>query len=220
VLGSLLSALLLLLLIAQPSARIFAQTTGQAAKPLTLSQVWTLDGAYSKNGVSFRYPTTWQTGTRFAQQPPALTQSEDAKPVAGFSYSEGGFPRSRVVGPYSKTNLEGFGFVYSVVPATDATECEAKAAGVSGASRRTGIAIGGRPFSLYPTEDAGMSQSLTGNLYATYAAPKCYLFETDVAVVSPGVVDGVQPLTPGQLDAISARLLGMMQSVRIGPEPH
>jgi hypothetical protein len=40
--------------------------------------------------------------------PPALTQSQD-EPIAGFGYEEGGFPRERVIGPYSATNLEGFG---------------------------------------------------------------------------------------------------------------
>lgn len=210
---------LTLLLVPQPSVRAFAQTTADSAKPLTLSQVWTLNGTYKnqQNGVSFRYPTIWQATTQFAQQTPALTQSNDAKPIAGFGYSEGGFPRNRVVGPYSGTNLEGFGLVYSVVPAAGSAECDAKAASLAGGQKRAPVVFGGRSFSVYPTEDAGMSQSLTGNLYATYAAANCYLFETDVAVVSPEVVDGVQALTPAQLHSIDAGLLSMMQSVQIAP---
>jgi hypothetical protein len=186
------------------------------AQPLTLSQVWTLDGAYNdpQNGVSFHYPRTWQPETGFAQQQPLLNQSE-AKPVAGFGYSEGGFPRSRVVGPYSATNLEGVGVVYSVVPAAGAAACEKKAAAVSGSSKGPRVDFGGRLFSVYATAEAGMSQSLTGKLYATYSGAHCYLFETDVAVVSPGVVDGVTVLTPSQQQAIDAGLAAIMQSVRI-----
>jgi hypothetical protein len=197
--------------------RVLLLFVAALAKPLTLSQVWTLDGVYNDrpHGVSFRYPTSWQAETRFAQQPPLLTQSEVAAPLAGFAYSEGGFPRSKVVGPYSDTNLEGFGIVYSVVAAASASACESEAASVSASQKNSVVTFGGRSFRVYATAEAGMSQSLTGKLYATYVGANCYLFETDVAVVAPGVVDNVKALTSAQQQAIDAGLEAIMKSVQI-----
>ncbi len=60
-----------------------------------------------------------------------------------------------------------------------------------------------------------MSQSISGTLYAVYVGPTCYLFETDMAVVSPGVVDNIQALTPAQLDSIHEHLLEVMKTVQV-----
>jgi hypothetical protein len=189
--------------------------------PFTLSQVWTLDSVYRdpQHGLSFRYPGRWQANTHFAQLQPVLTQSDDTRPLAAFSYSEGGFPRARVVGPYSGTNLEGFGIAYTVVPASGTSACNAKAASLSGAQKSEPVVLGGRSFSAYATGDAGMSQSISGHLYATYAMDRCFLLETDVAVVAPGVAEGARTLTPEQQQAIEDGLLSIVRSVKIGPVP-
>jgi hypothetical protein len=123
----LLAAWLAFVPVAQPTAP-------GPAKPLTLAQVWTLDGTFNdpQHGVSFRYPAVWQATTQFAYHPPALTQSDVAKPIAAFGFSEGGFPRKQLVGPYGRTNLEGVSLVYSAVPAASVAECSAKAASVTG----------------------------------------------------------------------------------------
>jgi hypothetical protein len=199
-----LSALLLPLLV-----------QADATKPFTLSQVWALNGVYvdQAHGLSFRYPKIWQAAKQFMQIPPRLTQTNDA--LAGFAYSEGGFPRSRVVGPYSGTNLEGFGVVYSVSRAANSAACDTQAASLSGQPKQAPATFGGRSYSLYLTEDAGMSQSMSGHLYATYARGNCYLLETDVGVVAPGVADGAETLTPAQQQQIANGLLAILQSVRI-----
>ena len=62
-----------------------------------------------------------------------------------------------------------------------------------------------------------MSQSNAGKLYATYVAPTCYLFETDMAMASPGVLVDIQALTPAQFRSIERHLLDIMRSVRIVP---
>jgi hypothetical protein len=204
-----------------PAAQPFAQGSGQVpaapAKPLTLAQVWTLNGTYNdpQQGVSFRYPAVWQATTQFAYHPPALTQADVAKPIAAFGYSEGGFPRKQLVGPYGGTNLEGVSLVYSAVPAAGLAECSAEATSVSGSPKGLPVRFGDRSFSVYETESAGMSQSTSGKLYATYAGSTCYLFETDVAVVSPGVVDNIQALTPAQLSFIDSHLVDIIKSVQI-----
>jgi hypothetical protein len=213
----LLAASLALLAVAQPSGQGFGQTSLEPAKRLTLTQVWTLNGTYNdaRHGVSFRYPAVWQPTTQFAYHPPALTRSDVAKPIAGFGYSEGGFPRARFVGPYARTNLEGFGLVYSAVPVASAAECKATAASLSDTTEGQPVRFGDRSFTMYETGSAGMSQSISGKLYATYAGPACYLFETDVAVISPGVADNIQTLTPAQLHFIESHLVDIMKSLRV-----
>ena len=97
-----------------------AQKPAVPGAPFTLTQVWTLDATYSdeQHGVTFRYPRIWKPRAQFGYNPPALSDATP-KPIAGFGYEEGGFPRARVVGPYSSTNLEGFGIVYSAAPAAN-----------------------------------------------------------------------------------------------------
>lgn len=183
-----------------------------------MTQVWTPDATYTdhQHGVTFRYPSAWEATTQFAYHPPALTVSE-ATPIAGFGYSEGGFPRDRIVGPYAGTNLEGVGIVYSAVPAASAAECEAKAASLSDSPKHSRVIFGHRSFSVYEIGEAGMSQSIAGEFYATYVGSTCYLFETDVAVASPGALDDIQALTPAQISYIDIHLLDIMKSVRIVP---
>ena len=108
-----------LLLVFQASGQKAGPTSAQPTTSLTLAQVWALDATYTdkQHGVNFRYPSVWQATMQFAYHPPALTGSASAKPIAGFGYSEGGFPRDHIAGPYSGTNLEGVGFAYSAFPA-------------------------------------------------------------------------------------------------------
>lgn len=195
------------------------QSPAMPAKPYTLAQVWTMDATYSneQHGVTFRYPRVWKATTQFGYHAPALTSLMEPKPIAGFGYSEGGFPRSQIVGPYSATNLEGFGIVYSAIPTASAVECEARASLVSDAHQPTAIVLGERSFSVRETGEGGMSQSTTGHLYATYARPICYLFETDVAMASSEVLGVKRALTPAQLRFINTHLLTIMKSVRIVP---
>jgi hypothetical protein len=196
-----------------------AQNAAIATKPFTLRQLWTLDATYSdeQRGVTFRYPRIWKPATQFGYHPPALTSQMESKPIAGFGYLEDGFPRSQIVGPYSATNLEGFGIVYSAISTASASECEAKAkaSSVSDEHQRTAIVFGDRSFSVHETGEWGMSQNTTGKLYATYARPICYLFETDVSLASPELA--IRALTAAQLHLINTHLLAIMKSVRIVP---
>lgn len=193
-----------------------SQTPAHTAKPLTLAQGWTLDTTYTdhQHGVTFRYPSSWEATTQFAYHAPALTTS-DAMPIAGFGYEEGGFPRERVVGPYSGTNLEGVGIVYSAVPAPGAAKCEATAASLSDVPGHSRVVLGHRSFSVYETGEAGMSQSIEGKLYAVYVGSTCYLFETDVAGASVGALDGIPALSSAQYRNLQMNLLNIMKSVRI-----
>lgn len=195
------------------------QASTSPAKPLTLKEVWGLDSTYTdqQHGVTFRYPSVWKAATQFGYHPPALTESDVAKPIAGFGYEEGGFPRDHIVGPYSANNLEGFGIVYSAIPAVNASECETTAStlgGGEGTPEHRLVIFNGRSFSEHHTGQAGMSQSNSGRLYAIYVRPTCYLFETDVAVAL-GTRDSVQALSPDQMRLIEDGLLKIMKSVHI-----
>jgi len=210
------TASLILLLVVQTSGQGLNQTPAESAKPLTLTQVWALDATYTdhQHGVTFRYPSSWKATKQFAYHPPALTLS-DATPIAGFGYDEGSFPHDRIVGPYSKTNLEGVGIVYSAVPAASASKCEAKAAALTDVPKHSQVILGHRFFFVYETGEAGMSQSIEGKLYAAYVGATCYLFETDVATASMDPLDGIQALRPAQIRDIYRHLLSIMKSVRI-----
>jgi hypothetical protein len=214
---ALCAALLSSLLFAVGSSGLpWMQAAAPPAKPFTLTQVWTLDATYedAQHGVSFRYPSTWKPGTQFGNVPPVLS-TEATTPNAGFGYSEGGFPRNRVVGPYSKTNLEGFGIVYAAQPAASPAACEATAASLAATPGHSTVVLSNRSYSAYQTGGAGMSQSFSGNLYATYIQGTCYLFETGMGSVAPGVVDGVRALTPAQVRSIEAHLFDILKTVRI-----
>lgn len=208
------------LLIAQTPGQSASGTSAQLTESLTLAQVWALDATYTDplHGVTFRYPSLWKATTKFAYHPPALTRSESATPVAGFGYSVGGFPRKANASPYSETNLEGVDFVYSAVAVSTDSDCEATAASLSDSPKRSSVMVGGRTFSVYETGDAGMSQAIAGRLYATYVDRTCYLFETDVATVSSGVVDGIKPLDTSQMKSFVSNLTDLMYSVRIAPK--
>jgi hypothetical protein len=186
-----------------------AQNVAVPAKPFTSKQVWTLNATYSdgQRGITFRYLGIWKPTTQFGYHPPALTMT--TQPIAGVGY------RNDDGGAYSKTNLEGFGIVYSAIPTPSEVECEAKASSVSEAHPATAVVLGHLSFSVRETGEWGMSQSTTGKLYATYVRPICYLFETDVSLASPEFVK--RPLSPAQLGFINTRLLTIVKSVRIAP---
>ena len=182
---------------------------------LTLAQVWTLDAIYTdpQHGVTFRYPSTWQAEMQFGYNAPALTESGDFQPIAGFSYQEG----YTAAGPYMDTNLQGFGVVYAAIPTASAAECDTKAIALTEFPKRSRIVLGGRRFSAYFASESGMSQSISGELYATFAQGTCYLFETDMTDASTQVLEDVRGLTRAQVRGISANLLKIMKSVRIAP---
>lgn len=213
----LLAAILLSGLFTSQSSTMPGMPAPSLSKPLTLQQVWLLNSTYTdqQHGVTFRYPSVWKAATQFGYHPPALVRSELSQPVAGFTYEEDGFPRHQIVGPYTGTNLEGVGFVYSVLPTVSAGECETKAASLADDSGHSSVTIADRSYSVYGTGSAGMSQSISGKLYATYSAGSCYLFETGVAITAPGLADNIQSLTPAQSHDINTHLWSIMKTVRI-----
>lgn len=194
------------------------QTVDAKPKHLTLEQLWMLDATYrdAQHGVSFHYPSAWKPATQFGYHTPALSDSDDTEPIAGFGYEAGGFPREDVdmPGPYAKTNLEGFGLVYSALPSANLAACESRGAAVSRTDKHTHTVLNRRTFSIYQTGEGGMSQWIYGNLYTTYAHGTCYWFETGIAGAS-GVEEDINAMTKGQTRRIEVHLLEIMKTVRI-----
>ncbi len=186
-----------------------------AEQPYTMAQVWTLDANYhdTQHGVTFRYPSVWKPETEFGYNPGALSV---AKPIAGFGFEEGGFPRDAAIGPYTNSNVEGFGVVYAAVKASSAAACEERASSVAGdrAGSAKHAVFGKRSFSDREIGEAGMSQGTTGELYSTWARGTCYMFEIDLAMAL-GMLEDEEPLTPVQKRAIWRHLTAIMKTVRI-----
>jgi hypothetical protein len=208
---NLLSALTVLLILVLAAAMRGQLSPARPLKPLTLSQVWALDATYTDpdHGVTFRYPSIWRAATQFGYIPPALSTLVE-KPIAGFAYDH-------LMGPYTATNLQGFGIVYSAIPAADFAECKTFAASLSETPTRRTIVLGSRSFWVYETSEGAMMSVTSGNLYATYAKDTCYLFETGVAATSEKALDNVPPLPPAQHRSIDQHMLNIMKSVRIVP---
>lgn len=223
----LLVAVLALPVMTQEGCHKAKETVAKGKTPYTLQQVWALNATYRdrKHGVRFRYPSVWKARTQFSYWAPILNSLSEtpykAKPIAGFGYSEGGFPRSKVEGPYSNTNLESVDMVYAAIPAKSDAGCEAEASSFvrafpdSDRHKHPAVVFGGRSFAVYDVGEAGMSQWIEGKLYATYAGGTCYLFETDLAAAQDGVLDHIPALTKAQYQSIHEHLLEIMKTVRI-----
>jgi hypothetical protein len=219
--------LLAVLFICRSFPAVSAQTA-DLPKPLTLDQVWSLDSTYTdqQHGIIFRYPSVWKPATQFGYIPPALTlaagshENQIPMRVTGFGYLPGEFPR-RAVGPYTATNLEGFGLVYSVLAVPNAAECDQKASYVAkGAdnTRLSSVRIAGHSYAIYRIAGEAMNQTYAGRLYATYSHGACYLIETGVAAVVPGASINGQLPTPASVHGVAVHLWRLMETVRIFPK--
>jgi hypothetical protein len=218
-----LSALAISFLVIQSSVPGGKAESGPVPHKPAFAQVWRLDAIYRdrKHGVTFRYPSVWRPSTQFGYWPPALYDSV-TPPIAGFGYRVGGFPRAQNEEghPYSATNVEGFGIVYSAFAAASAAKCTETAASLSYTANHRIATFRKNSFVVYQTGQGGMTQSASGSLYATYASRTCYLFETSLAL-SEGAVDnsaGISALTPAQSRFIETQLLNIVRSAQIVPK--
>ena len=210
-------ALALLFLVVRAPAFSGQARSSSTSKPVTQAELWKLDATYRDPtlGVTFQYPSAWKAMTEWAYHPPALKDSF-APPIAEFAY-DGGFSNDRIIGPYSSTNLEGFGIEYSAIKSESAAKCQEMAASLAERPGHQSVVFGGRSYSVYETGEAGMNQWIYGSLYTTFAKHTCFLFETDVAEASESILDNVHGLTAAQLRFIEAHLREVMKSVRIMP---
>ncbi len=192
-------------------------------QPVTMEAMWKLDTHFADaaHGVTFLYPGTWtRTEQPLSYHAPALLQAPQVTSAISFAFSEGGFPRARARGPYTRTTLEAVDIVYAAQPVPDAFACQTLAIAVSGSgddTSKTFRVLHGFRYSVRPTSDAGMSQFISGLLYATYARNTCYLFETDAAGLGAGVDTDVHTLSKHDYHTIDLHLFSIMQTVHIAP---
>jgi len=188
------------------------------------SRLWAPLKTYSDpaRGVSFQYPASWEAATQFGYNPGALS-TDETKLVAGFGFviEQGQGKRIDIVD--GNAFVEGFGIVYSAVPANNATACDGVARKLlddqpSGKTKH--VKFGGITYATYDGSQAGMNQPTEGTLYATFRRGTCFLFETDEATVTMAVFDedDVSTRTAVAIKpsrSISTHLLDVMKSVRI-----
>jgi hypothetical protein len=61
--------------------------------------------------------------------------------------------------------------------------------------------------------EGGMCHEISSDVYATWRAGTCYLFEEDFMTICPGVVEGTRGLTAQETRALQRHLDQIMQSV-------
>ncbi len=191
--------------------------------PVTISAMWRLDKTFADavHGVTFRYPGTWtMTRQSASYHSPALLDASQVTSAVAVAFSEGGFPRTRARGPYTRTTLEAVDVVYAALQLSDAAACEKLATEVSASSDETDktlVFLNGIRYSVRTTGDAGMSQFISGRLYSSFVRGTCYLFETDTAGLGDGVDTKVRTLNKHDYDELETHLFTIMQTVHIVP---
>ena len=202
-----------MLLLELQIASAWVQHLPAAVRSPTAKQLWTLNGRYSdaRHGVTFRYPEVWKATTNFGMHEPALTTTDLLTPTAGFGYGVNSNTPANM--PYGQTTTEGFGVVYTA----DAGACAALGATLAKSSLHETVMIHGRTYTTRGTSDAGMSQSISGTLYTTYADTTCCLFEVDEANMASGVNEDERVSTPEESRLLASGLRRVMGTVRIHP---
>jgi hypothetical protein len=112
-----------------------------------------------------------------------------------------------------KTNLEGIEFTYAVSPAVTSEACYAKFHDEED-GKATQVLIHGLTYRQVQREDGGLGHGVMRDLYATYLAGTCYLFEADVHTLA---ADNTIFLTRKQLQSRLNQAAAVMQTVTISP---
>ena len=165
------------------------------------------------NGVSFQYPAAWTFSTKgtFYDSPAAIVPA-DSDPQAVVTFNSAG-------NVYAKTNLAGLDFTYVALPKPSREAClqQAAAATQDDGTTPKPISLNGIVFVHAVRGDAGMCHQVSGDVYATYRAGRCFLFEADTHTICPGVVDGTHALTPAESKALARHLDAIIRTVTINP---
>jgi hypothetical protein len=193
---------LLLLLIGPGLLGGYAQQPAPAAaKPIPLTTF--TDAAH---GVSFQYPSVWKR----VAKPDAMTLPfllmAGYKPIIDVEFSSQG-------NLYAKTNLVGLDFSYYTAPAESQAACAALGNINEGQGVPVSAEIHGVSYSHSSGGEGAACHEISSEVYATWRAGTCHLFEEDFMTICPGVVDGTHELTAQETKALQRHLDQIMQSV-------
>jgi hypothetical protein len=159
----------------------------------------------ASNSVSFQYPSIW----RRVPKPDAMTQPSllmaGHKPILDVEFS----PQGNL---YARTNLVALDFSYYTEPAQSRAACAALG-NPDSENRSVTTTINGIPYSHRSGGEGGMCHEISSEVYATWRAGTCHLFEEDFMTLCAGVVDGTRALTPRETKALQRHLDQIMRSV-------
>jgi hypothetical protein len=79
------------------------------------------------------------------------------------------------------------------------------------------VQINGRSFLHISGGEVGLCHQTSSNIYETFSEGRCYLFQSAIHTLCPGVVDGTRELTSAESKALARQLDLIIQSVKIAP---
>jgi hypothetical protein len=164
-------------------------------------------------GVSFQYPSTWNSDPSRGFYIQAQILIPDHPPLANVGF--GGSQKSDYT-PYPGTNLLGVQFVYVVSLTPTAKQCQDATQSGEGSATTTQESINGVPYQHISSSNAGMCHQANEQIYSTYRAGRCYLFDAVIETAcGGGTIEGARDITPAELTSISKQLTQIMHSVKI-----
>jgi hypothetical protein len=168
------------------------------------------------NGVSFAYPAQWKAdkklgwylGTAILHAFETGFDLPEPMTKVGFSNTD--------AGPYPGTNLDGVEFVYLLVPNTTKETCYGRLSRFleSSLRSRSTVMIHGVSYVHFESGDGGLGHGAQRDIYETYLADRCYLFE---AGIHTDLGSERKPLTKQQNAQLAGSLNTVMRSVHIHP---
>jgi hypothetical protein len=161
----------------------------------------------SSTGVSFQYPVVWQKVAKPEAMTPPMLFEKGLQPLVDVEFS----PKGNV---YEKTNLVGLDFLYATTPSATVEACYRLGEAESGDAKKERVTLNGVEYQHAAGGGAATCHEISYDLYSTYRAGMCHLFEEDFMTVCAGVVDGTRGLTPAETKALQGHLDAVMQSVR------
>ena len=192
--------LMLLLAVTGMQSGSAQQPASPSARPVALATF--TDAA---NGVSLQYPSVWKR----VAKPDAMTQPSllmaGHKPVIDVEFS----PKGNL---YARTNLVALDFSYYTSPADSSAAC-ATLGNPDSENPTVTAKINGVTYSHASGGQGGMCHEISSEVYSTWRAGTCHLFEEDFMTLCPGVVEGTRGLTPRETRALQRHLDQIMQSV-------
>jgi hypothetical protein len=156
--------------------------------------------------LSFDYPAVWKLDNSAAFSVPPHVVSGGLSSQARVVFSPAG-------NVYQRTNLNSLIFVYGKADKPSQEACTATAVGSEPQKAET-ILVHGVSFQHFETTVGGMCHDADQQVYWTYRAGTCYVFEGDMNTLCAGVVDGQRALTAAETQALKRHLDAIPQSIR------
>ena len=195
---------------------LFVSAAGAQTVPSTKSPIPVNVYSDIATGLSFQYPIAWKQvkepggifGSSVFVSPGVAASGVPIRAAVQFSAENNS---------YSKTTLESIGFLYGIVSSATADSCRKIITEVDAdATPRT---IHGMTYTYGKSGDAGMSQTLSSQIYSTRQGTTCYVFEEDFNQTNGIVRKGQRELTKAESASLQAGLDNIITTVHFADSP-